>query len=247
MEREKVNKEEMESLALTLEMNSQGLMMNNEMVVEHGRQAVALRDERAAEMQVAINELSESLMKKDEIIEQRNTRIKELVDRIQKISNDASHRMTLQSSDFENAEFEMKQIMEINEVEIADRDYKVERAESEIERRRETAHEEKQLWIDREMSLQNALDELKDKNINLIGINNNLRSRIADQIRARARDDGNSPNRKVIEDLQAELRRANSDLMTLQESVDSNPRLGEALINVEQDEVERWKKMYSIT
>ena len=34
MEREKVNKEEMESLALTLEMNSQGLMMNNEMVVE---------------------------------------------------------------------------------------------------------------------------------------------------------------------------------------------------------------------
>ena len=181
-------------------------------------------------------------MKKDEIIEQRNTRIKELVDRIQKNSNDASHRMTLQSSDFLNAEFEMKQIMEINEIEIADRDYKVERAESEIERRRETAHEEKQLWFDREMSLQNALDELKDKNINLIGINNNLRSRIADQIRARARDDGNSPNRKVIEDLQAELRRANSDLMTLQESVDSNPRLGEALINVEQDEVERWKK-----
>ena len=181
-------------------------------------------------------------MKKDEIIEQRNTRIKELVDRIQKNSNDASHRMTLQSSDFLNAEFEMKQIMEINEVEIADRDYKVERAESEIERRRETAHEEKQLWFDREMSLQNALDELKDKNINLIGINNTLRSRLADQIRARARDDGNSPNRKVIEDLQAELRRANSDLMTLQESVDSNPRLGEALINVEQDEVERWKK-----
>ena len=51
----------------------------------------------------------------------------------------------------------------------------------------------------------------------------------------------------MIEDLQAELRRANSDLMTVQESVDSNPRLGQALINVEQDEVERWKKMYSIT
>ena len=180
-----MNKEEMESLALTLEMNSQGLTMNNEMVVEHGRQAVALRDERAAEMQVAINELSESLMKKDEIIEQRNTRVKELVDRIQKNSNDGSHRMTLQSSDFENMEFEMKQIMEINEVEIADRDYKLERAESEIERRRETAHEEKQLWIDREMSLQKALDELKDENIKLIGINNHLRSRIADQIRAR--------------------------------------------------------------
>jgi hypothetical protein len=68
-EREKANKEEMESLALSLEMNFQELTVNNEMVMEHGRQAAALRDERAAEMQLAINELSESLVKKDEIIE----------------------------------------------------------------------------------------------------------------------------------------------------------------------------------
>jgi hypothetical protein len=59
----------MESLALSLEMNFQELTVNNEMVMEHGRQAAALRDERAAEMQLAINELSESLVKKDEIIE----------------------------------------------------------------------------------------------------------------------------------------------------------------------------------
>ena len=59
----------MESLALSLEMNFQELTVNNEMVMEHGRQAAALRDERAAEMQLAINELSESLVKKDEMIE----------------------------------------------------------------------------------------------------------------------------------------------------------------------------------
>ena len=98
------------------------------------------------------------------------------------------------------------------------------------------------------MSLENdVIDELWDENVNLIGINNNLRSRIAEQIQARARDDGNSPEQNVIEDLQTELRRANSDLKTLQEKVDSNPRPGEALLNVEQDEAERWKKMYHMT
>jgi hypothetical protein len=83
-EREKANKEEMESLAMTLGKNSQELTMNNEMVMEHGRQAVAVRDERVAEMQIAINELSESLVKKDVIIEQRNERIKELVGRVER-------------------------------------------------------------------------------------------------------------------------------------------------------------------
>ena len=83
-EREKANKEEMEFLAMTLGKNSQELTMNNEMVMEHGRQAVAVRDERVAEMQIAINELSESLVKKDVIIEQRNERIKELVGRVER-------------------------------------------------------------------------------------------------------------------------------------------------------------------
>lgn len=65
-DREKANKEEMESLALPLEMNFQELTVNNEMVMEHERQAAALGDELAAEMQLAINELSESLVKKDD-------------------------------------------------------------------------------------------------------------------------------------------------------------------------------------
>lgn len=68
---------------------------------------------------------------------------------------------------------------------------------------------EKQLQIDREMSLENAMD-------------------------------------KLIEDLQAELRRANMDLKMLQESVESNPKLSEALLNVEEDEAGRWKKMHDM-
>ena len=43
---------------------------------------------------------------------------------------------------------------------------------------------ERQLQIDRELSLENAIDELKDENVTLIDINSNLRSRIAEQIRA---------------------------------------------------------------
>ena len=57
-EREKANKEEMESLAVTLERNSQELTMNNKMVMEHGRQVVAVRDERASRHQRAVREPS---------------------------------------------------------------------------------------------------------------------------------------------------------------------------------------------
>ena len=142
-------------------------------------------------------------------------------------------------------EYEMNQMREVNEAEIAERDHKLERAENDVAMIADSAYTEKQLWIDREMSLENVIDELKDENVHLIGINNNnLWSRIAEQSQARVRDDGNSANKKVIEDLQAELRKANSDLKMLQDNVDSNPKLGEALLNVEQDEAERWKKMY---
>ena len=55
------NKEEMELLKQKLEESPQTMVANNEMVMEYGQQAVALRDERMAEMQLAINELTESL------------------------------------------------------------------------------------------------------------------------------------------------------------------------------------------
>ena len=63
-DKDMANKEEMELLTQKLEESSQMMAANNEMVMEHGQRAVALRDERVAEMQSAINELTESLTKK---------------------------------------------------------------------------------------------------------------------------------------------------------------------------------------
>ena len=89
------------------QVNSQELTMNNEMVMEHGRQAVALRDEGAAEMQVAINELSESLAKKDEIIEQKDRRIKEQGERIKMVVHDSGHQAMLTEMDADDLKFQI--------------------------------------------------------------------------------------------------------------------------------------------
>ena len=50
----------------------------------------------------------------------------------------------------------------------------------------------------------------------------------------------------MVDDLQEELRLANLEIKLLQKNIASNPNLTEALINVEEDEAERWKKMHSM-
>ena len=67
-EKEMANKEEMEILKQKLVESSQMMVVNNEMVIEHGQQAVALRDGQLAEMQSTINELTASLRRRDDII-----------------------------------------------------------------------------------------------------------------------------------------------------------------------------------
>ena len=49
---------------------------------------------------------------------------------------------------------------------------------------------------------------------------------------------------KVIEELHEELRKANLEIGRLQEGVESNPNLTEALINAEEAEADRYKKLY---
>ena len=66
-EKEIANKEEME-LRQRLTDSSQMMADNIEMIVEHGQGAVALRDERMAEMQSTIDKLNASLLRKDDII-----------------------------------------------------------------------------------------------------------------------------------------------------------------------------------
>ena len=136
-EREAAGKEEMEALTLKLASNSEELTMNT--VMEHGRQAVAARDERMAEMQNAINELAESLAWKDEVVEQRGARIKEQNKRITH-PNEASHRSMLSSLDMDNIKFELKQMEEVSAAEIAEKDYKLERAERDTAERKESAY-----------------------------------------------------------------------------------------------------------
>ena len=86
-DREMANKEEMELLTQKLEESSQMMVANNEMVMEHGQRAVALRGERVAEMQSAINELTESLTKKDEIIATKEGIARERFARIREMAN----------------------------------------------------------------------------------------------------------------------------------------------------------------
>ena len=156
-DREKANKEEMESLAMMLEANSQELTMNNEMVMEHGRQAVALRDEGAAEMQVAINELSESLAKKDEIIEQKDRRIKEQGERIRKVMDDSGHRATLSEMDIYALKLRKYQLEERSEAEVVEKEFYLERYERQLADTKESAFVEQRLQSDRELSLENAI------------------------------------------------------------------------------------------
>lgn len=205
----------MKPLAMMLEVNSQELTMNNEMVMEHGRQAVALRDERAAEMQMAISELSESLAKKEEIIEQKDRRIKEQGERIKMVVHDSGHQAMLSEMDADDLKFQIRQLKEMNEVEVAEKEFYLERYERELADKKESAYVERQLQIDRELSLENAIDELKDENVTLIDINSNLGSRIAEQIRARARGHDDDVSVKAIEDLQGELRKANIEIKKL--------------------------------
>lgn len=66
----------------------------------------------------------------------------------------------------------------MNEAEIAEKEYKLERYERDLAEQKEFINVEKRLLqIDREMSLENAMDELKGENVNLININSALRSR----------------------------------------------------------------------
>lgn len=68
------------------------MAVNNEIVMEHGQQAVALRDERMAEMQTTINELAEGLKKNAGIIEIRGRTARERFERIQDMSNEAQQK-----------------------------------------------------------------------------------------------------------------------------------------------------------
>ena len=83
-----------------------------------------------------------------------------------------------------------------------------------------------------------------DENMKLIESNNQLRSRIAELIGSRFNTDGDEASIKVTGELNDELHKANLEIHRLQEGIECNPNLTEALVDAEEAEADRWKKLY---
>ena len=90
-----------------------------------------------------------------------------------------------------NLKFELKRITEVKDREIDNYKFDIGRLEFELSEKKEQAEMafvEKRLWADREMSFENAIGELKDENVELIGLNTSRRQRITSLIQANYAD-----------------------------------------------------------
>ena len=102
---------------------SQMMVANNEMVMEHGQRAVALRDERVVEMQSAINELTESLTKKDEIIATKEGIARERFARIREMANMTHQKEDEHLWEKNKLQMEINHLMKLNENEVASKEW----------------------------------------------------------------------------------------------------------------------------
>ena len=243
-EKEIANKEEMELLRQRLTESSQMMVDNNEMIVEHGQRAVALRDERMAEMQSTIDELNASLSRKDDIIAAKDSATRD------HFANVRDMKSMIQTKDDEykwkhnELEVEIRSLMRLNENEIASREWYEKRFNEEKDEYRQFRYTELRTFKDREVSVEYVKDELMDENMKLIESNNQLRTRIAELLGSRFSNGDDETNAKVNEELRDELHKANLEINRLQEGVECNPNLTEALVNAEEAEADRWKKLY---
>ena len=218
------NKEEME-LKQKLEESSQMMVANNEMVMEYGQQAVALRDERMAEMQLAINELTESLARKDDIIAAKDRATRDQVVKVRDMANMAHQKEDEYLWKKNELQVGINHLMKLNENEIASKEWYENQFMDEKAEYRKFKHTELQVFKDREVSLEAVKDEFMDENVKLIESNTQLRSQIADLIGSRINIVGDETNVKAIEELKEELHRANLEIKRLQEGIESNPNL----------------------
>ena len=238
-EKEMENKEEMELLKQRLAESSQMMAANNEMVMEHGQRAVALRDERVAEMQTTINELTASLARKDDIIAAKDSATRDHFAKVRDMANLAHKK---EDEHLWKLQVEINNLMKLNENEIASKEWYENRFTDEKAEYRRFRYTELQAFKDREVNIEAVKDELMDENMKLIESNNQLRSRIAELIGSRFSNGGDEANIKVIGELKEELHRANQEIHRLQEGIECNPNLTEALVNAEEAEADRWKK-----
>ena len=246
-DRETATKMEMEQLTQKLEESSQMMTANNEMIMEHGQQAVALRDERVAELQSTIEELKENLAKKDMVIADHDGIARGRFVRIREMANMAHQKEEEHLWVKNKLQVEINHLMKLNEGEIASKEWQEKRYLEERAEFREFKDVELRAYKDRENNLEAVKDEFIDENNGLIESNKQLRSRIAELIGSRITASGDEANSKMIEELKEELHRANLEIQRLQEGIECNPNLTQALVDAEEEEAERWKKMYQLT
>ena len=122
-EREDANKEEMEQLKLKLAESSQVMVDNNEMIMEYGQHAVALRDERMAEMQSTIDELGASLSNKENIIAIRDSANRDHFTKLRDMRNMIQEREEEYNRKHNELEVEIRSLMRLNENESATREW----------------------------------------------------------------------------------------------------------------------------
>ena len=222
-EKEMANKEEMELLRQRLTESSQMMVVNNEMVMEHGQRAVALRDERLVEMQSAINELATSLARKDDIIAAKASATRDHFAKVRDMANMAQKKDDEHLWKHSELQVEINHLMKLNENEIASKEWYEERFIDEKNEYRKFRYTELQAFKDREVNVEAVKDELMDENMKLIESNNQVRTRVAELIGSRLSIGGDETNVKVIEELNDELRKANLEIHRLQEGLNATP------------------------
>ena len=242
-DRENASKEEMEQLKLKLSEQSHMMADNNEMIMEYGQQAVAVRDEQLVEMQSTIDELTASLSHKDNLIAIRDDANRDHIVKVRDMKNMIQEREEEYNRKHNELEVEIRSLMRLNENESATREWYTNRFIDEKNEFRQFKHDELSAFKE-EITIERVKDELMDENMVLIESTNQLRTRVAELLGSRFHAGSDEDNAKVNEELREELRKANMEISRLQETVESNPKLTEALIDAEEAEADGYKKLY---
>ena len=243
-DRENASKEEMEQLKLRLAESSQMMTNNNEMTMEYGQRAVAARDERMAEMQSTIDELTASLSHKDNLIAIRDDANRDHIVKVRDMKNMIQEKEEEYNRKHNELEVEIRSLLRMNENESATKEWFTNRLNDERNEFRQFKHDESNAFKDREVTIERVKDELMDENMALIESNKQLRTRVAELLGSRFHAGDDEANTKVNEELREELHKANMEISRLQEAIESNPKLTEALIDAEEAEADRYKKLY---
>ena len=149
-DRENASKEEMEQLKLKLSEKSQMMTDNNEMIMEYGQQAVAVRDEQLVEMQSTIDELTASLSHKDNLIAIRDDASRNHIVKVRGMENMIQRREEEYNRKHNELEVEIRSLMRMNENESATREWYTNRFIDEENEFRQFKHDELSAFKDRE-------------------------------------------------------------------------------------------------